>query len=104
MAKQCGVRVYDALRHAGGPRRVDDHQRVRSVDIAFHRGEQRFVDRLGEPVNALDVTESPHFAVGVADADTAQLGSGGAEYPFFRIEVTIPQHLPQMIHVVMRAE
>ena len=41
MAEQCGVRVYDALGGGGRARRVDDRQRVRSVDIAFHRGEQR---------------------------------------------------------------
>ena len=53
VAEQRGVGVHHSLRGAGRARRVDDGQRIRAVDIVFHRREQRPVDRLGQPVDSM---------------------------------------------------
>ncbi len=46
MAEQGGVGVHHALRGAGRARRVHDGQRIRIVDVVFHRLEQRGVDHV----------------------------------------------------------
>ena len=77
--EQGGVGVHHALGHAGRTRRVDDRERIGSVDVVFHRLQQRLVDGGGR------------FRI---DQHMAQLGDGGV--------VDVGQPLAEVVAAVGR--
>ena len=93
MVEQRGVGVHHPLGRAGRARGVDDRQRVRAVDIVFHRRQQRLIDGLGEPM------ESSRSKITCRNCGAATSNSGSPES-----KAGARQYLGQPLHVVVRAE
>ena len=93
VSEQGGMGVHHALGAAGGARRVDDGQRIRPVDVVFHRLQQLRVDGVGESVHRLVSRSATWRNCGAAATKQPVESKSGAR-----------KNLGQPLHVVVRAE